>query len=53
MAEEDNANVQVHESVEGLRGQLVAMEAAIEGQTSSSIFRPKTLILWSWLFMTI
>ncbi len=42
MAEEDNVNVQVHESVEGLRTQLVAMQAAIEGQTSSSIFRPKT-----------
>lgn len=40
--EQDNTNAQVQETVEGLRTQLTAMQAAIEGQTSSSLFRPKT-----------
>ena len=40
--EQDSTNVQVQETVEGLRTQLAAMQAAIEGQMSSSLFPPKT-----------
>ena len=40
--EQDSTNVQVQETVEGLRTQLAAMEAAIKGPMSSSLFPPKT-----------
>ena len=35
-------NVKVEETVETLRTQMAAMQAAIEGQSASSFFRPKS-----------
>ena len=35
-------NVNVEETVETLRTQMAAVQAAIEGQSSSSFFRPKS-----------
>lgn len=41
-AEGASGNANVEETVETLRTQMVAMQTAIEGQSASSFFRPKT-----------
>ena len=42
MSDVEQENVNVQETVKTLRTQMAAMQTAIEGQSSMSIFRPKT-----------